>query len=220
MMNSVGMFERSRSRLSATLRQLLRSSFIFLSITIGVPVESRAQDALTLDRPSDTPLELPEFDEGHASNSSPITHRIPLPPQRAEGIGDGQRFFVSGFQFRGNREISQTELAQIAAPYTQRKINFADLQALRDEITLFYVNRGFVTSGATIPDQTLLDGIVELEIIEGTLAEIEIESDGRYRGGVLRRRLLEQLDQTVHIGNLEEKIRMLQADPHIARASD
>jgi hemolysin activation/secretion protein len=79
------------------------------------------------------------------------------------------------------------------------------------------VNAGYVTSGALIPDQNPEDGVVEIRIVEGTLAEIEVEDPGWLRAGYVRSRLARAADQPLDVLALEERIQLLQQDPHIAK---
>jgi hemolysin activation/secretion protein len=89
---------------------------------------------------------------------------------------------VNEVRFRGNTALSNGELQAIAQPYTGRELSWSDLDALRDAITLAYVNQGYVTSGAVIEEQSLADHVLEVQIVEGVLAEIRIENEGRFRG--------------------------------------
>jgi hemolysin activation/secretion protein len=49
-----------------------------------------------------------------------------------------------------------------------------DLEALRLALTHLYVEHGYITSGAIIPDQTVTDGVITLDLIEGRLHDIEV----------------------------------------------
>jgi hypothetical protein len=59
--------------------------------------------------------------------------------------------FVEGFTFEGNTVFSDEELNSVASPYLNREITFEELQQLRQELTLYYVERGYVNSGVVIP---------------------------------------------------------------------
>jgi hypothetical protein len=42
-----------------------------------------------------------------------------------------------------------------------------DLESLRLALTYYYVNHGYVTSGAVVPEQDVADGVLTMQIIEG-----------------------------------------------------
>ncbi|MGB3206629.1 MAG: POTRA domain-containing protein, partial [Crinalium sp.] len=66
---------------------------------------------------------------------------------------------VKRFEFTGNTAISSQELATVTAPYTNRPISFAELLQARSTVTQLYIDKGYVTSGALIPLQTLTEGV-------------------------------------------------------------
>jgi hemolysin activation/secretion protein len=74
-----------------------------------------------------------------------------------------------------------------------------------------------VTSGAVIPDQSPEDGVVEVRIVEGTLETIEVEDPGWLRPGYVRSRLARGAGTPLNVIDLEERIQLLQQDPHIER---
>jgi hemolysin activation/secretion protein len=79
------------------------------------------------------------------------------------------------------------------------------------------VNRGYVTSGATIPSQTVDNGVVEMRIIEGRLEDVIIETDGRFDPGYFRRRILRGEQGPLNIVDLEKRLQRLQQDPRVVR---
>ena len=91
--------------------------------------------------------------------------------------------------FEGNTAFSDEELAEIAAPYTNRSITFEELQEVRQKLTLHYVEKGYITSGVVIPDQPVENGTIILSIIEGNLSKIVAKSTGRLRPGYITSRL-------------------------------
>jgi hemolysin activation/secretion protein len=61
-----------------------------------------------------------------------------------------------------------------------------DLEALRLALTHLYVEHGYITSGAIIPDQTVTDGVITLDLIEGRLHDIEVAGQRWFRSGYFR----------------------------------
>jgi hemolysin activation/secretion protein len=92
---------------------------------------------------------------------------LPAPPAKAEP-GEGvaaPKIFVKEVRLTGNSAFTPDELAEVTAPYTNRDLTAEDLESLRLALTMYYVNRGYVTSGALIPEQTVADGILDLQIV-------------------------------------------------------
>src|SRR5207248_11591498 len=111
----------------------------------------------------------------------PVIELPPLAPPESGRVPFVPRVAVRKFRITGNTVVSDAELEKIAAPFENRPITSTDLEELRRQLTLYYVNRGYVNSGAVIPDQTIKDGVVELRIIEGRLTGIDVEGTKHFR---------------------------------------
>ncbi|MGH7186791.1 MAG: POTRA domain-containing protein, partial [Pseudomonadota bacterium] len=138
----------------------------------------------------------------------------PPPPERR---GPPVQVFVTGFEIVGSTVFAPQELAKVAEPYVNRTLTSEDLEAVRQALTLYYVNRGYVTSGAVIPDQTVTDGIITIQIIEGKLTKIEVEGNYWFRARYFRSRLELAARPPVNVRTLQERLQLIQADPRIER---
>jgi hemolysin activation/secretion protein len=168
-------------------------------------------------RPGDERPELPGF-EAPLPGPELILPPIPEPRPSEQGrLGAQPILFVRAYRFEGNTAFTDQELEQVAAPWTQRQITSTDLQALRDALTLHYFRAGYVTSGALVPDQSPDDGVVEVRIIEGTLETIEVGDPGWLRPSYVRTRLARAAGTPLDVIALEERIQLLQQDPHIRK---
>lgn len=195
---------------------------------------ARAQD----NRPSDDTLELPAY-EPAPDGSAPLRiepfpevppfepqRRPPgsvLPPLRDRGH-DGEalphpstRLSLREIKIVGNTAIDESVLSEITRAYLDRPLSFSDLQDLRDELTLAYVSRGYVTSGAVLPEQESQDGSLTIEIIEGRLDAIQIETDGRLNEGYVRRQIERGVARPLDVNVLEKALQILQQDERIRR---
>ena len=56
-------------------------------------------------------------------------------------------------------------------------------------VDFVYVERGYLNSGAVIPDQRVEDGVVRIQIIEGRLSEVEVTGDTHLSAGYVQDRL-------------------------------
>lgn len=65
----------------------------------------------------------------------------------------------------------------MTAPFKNRTLLTEDLEGLRLALTLRYINKGYLTSGAIIPDQDVRSGVITVPIIEGKLTRIDIEGN-------------------------------------------
>ncbi|ULA69797.1 MAG: ShlB/FhaC/HecB family hemolysin secretion/activation protein [Nitrospira sp.] len=129
------------------------------------------------------------------------------------------RVFVHDIHVTGSTVFSDAELAEVTAPYRNRDLTTEDLEKVRLALTLLYVNKGYLTSGAVIPDQDVTFGTIVIQIVEGTLARIDVEGNEWFRSSYLRDRVARGLSTPLSIHPLQERIQLLQQDPRIERVN-
>src|SRR6185295_13625081 len=114
----------------------------------------------------------------------------PLPPLPGErpGTAPGLHIFVKEIRLTGNTVFSTEDLQSVIAPYLNKELTTEDLEGLRLRLTLYYVNRGYITSGAILPDQSIKDGIVTYRILAGSLVKVDVEGTRWFRSSYLEKR--------------------------------
>src|SRR5205809_4495319 len=127
------------------------------------------------------------------------------------------RVFVREIKVVGSTVFSADELAKLTAPYVNRELTSEDLEALRMAVTLHYINNGYVTSGAVVPDQSMKDGVLTIQIVEGKLSRIDVEGNRWFVPGYIRKRIALGADPPLNINSLQERRELLQADPRFER---
>lgn len=141
----------------------------------------------------------------------------PIPPKESFSIPG--KIFVKDFRFEGNTAFSDAELKRLLKPYTQRRITFVELLQARSVITQYYVDQGYVTTGAFIPEQTIQDGVVLIKILEGSISEIQVTVKGKLNPNYVRSRLAIASGKPLNINRLLDALRVLQINPLIQRIS-
>jgi hemolysin activation/secretion protein len=141
--------------------------------------------------------------------------REPLAP--ATTAPDGPRFLLRGVRLAGSTVLDQAAIDQAAAPFLGRPVGIAELEELRRRITLLYVERGYVNSGALIPDQTVADGILVLQAVEGRLTAIELTGQSSYRASYIEDRLRRGIGVPFNVNDLARQQQILLQDPFLRR---
>lgn len=148
----------------------------------------------------------------------PPSLEVPSQPQIQPGQPlEGPRILVNEIRLVGNTAFTNQELATVTAKYLNRPLTMEDLESLRLELTLYYVNRGYVTSGAIIPDQVSNEPAITIQIIEGKLAEINLEGNSWFRSSYYRSRFNLGAGPPVNADRLREQVQLLQSNPRIER---
>ena len=139
------------------------------------------------------PLQLPPA-QPPAPLPQPILPPLPSEPPAGAPQLPQVRVFVRVLRITGSTVFSEEDLAQVTAPYVNQELTTEDLEALRLALTRLYINAGYINSGAVIPDQTVQDGVITMQIIEGELSAIEITGNRWFRTNYLRQRLTLDLE--------------------------
>ncbi|MGB9678067.1 MAG: ShlB/FhaC/HecB family hemolysin secretion/activation protein, partial [Candidatus Ratteibacteria bacterium] len=95
-------------------------------------------------------------------------------------IKNGKTLLVKKINVIGNKKVSNEEIEKITKEYEGKEITISDLKIIADKITEIYWNKGYVTSFAYIPAQKVVDGVVEIKIIEGKLGKIKVQGNKYY----------------------------------------
>ena len=127
------------------------------------------------------------------------------------------RVFVREVRITGNTVFSDEILKEVTAPYENRELTDTDLESLRLALTIFYIHNGYINSGAIIPDQTIVDGMITIDIIEGRLTNIEVEGNKWFRDRYIQSRIRLSGGPPLNILTLQERLQILQQDERIQK---
>lgn len=166
-----------------------------------------------LEPSEEEPLELKEEPLPFAPPTKVLP---PVPEAKPDKLAAG-RIFVKDIKITGSTVFPSEELAAVAAPYVNRELAAEDLDALRRALTVYYVERGYINSGAVIPEQDVVDGVMTINIVEGELTAIEIEGHKQFRAGYIEDRIRLSAGPPLNIQVLQERLQLLQQDHRVER---
>ncbi len=185
-------------------------------LLLGLTSVTQAQSPQPFDEPRDRRPALPDF-QPPPSEESRILPEIPLPDVPGTGtLSAGLDLQVNGFRISGNTVFSDDELLSLISGHAGRVLSYSDLENLRDKLTYAYIDAGYVSSGAMIPDQDIEDGIVEFRIVEGRLSEVRVSAK-HFRESYFKQRLQRITGRVVNVRELDEQLQLLQDDPRIRK---
>jgi hemolysin activation/secretion protein len=157
---------------------------------------------------------LPAPDYARPAPDAPLNPAQSPPPDEF-ALSTLEQVTVRRFELTGNTVFSAAELAVVTMPYTQRTLTAEELQEVRRQLTLYYVERGYLNSGAVIPDQAVTDGVVHVRIIEGRLTQVDITGNPRLRAAYFQDRLRPEADEPLNVRRLQDRLQRLQQNPLI-----
>ncbi len=148
-----------------------------------------------------------------------------LPPVRLQPLEDQQKLplpsvCIQQIKLDGNT-IFNKELKALVKLYKDKgcSVTSEDLENLRLEMTKLYIDNGYISSGAIIPDQTVQanDAVITFKIIEGGIPKVVMKDKGFFQEDYIKERLLLGVKTPFRINTLQERLFFLQQDNRIVR---
>ena len=154
------------------------------------------------------PLPQPSPEPPQVPPTVPPQPPSPVPPTLPNAAIEVQKI-----QVVGSTILSQDEINALVKPLEGRSATLEQLKQIADKITEIYLNRGYITSRAVLPPQTITAGVVQIQVIEGKLTRIEIEGTKRLDPSYIRSRLRLGARMPLSTASLEDQLRLLRVDP-------
>ena len=178
--------------------------------TAATPVSPREEDQ-RLPETYSAP-EIPSYQE-------PEKPEFELPvvpePEITAPLSKSPRILIRAYRFTGNTVFTDQQLSEITDPFTNRYLSIEKLQAIRQRLTLKYVHAGYVNSGALLPDQSVEDGIIRYEIVEGRLDNIQVNGLTRLNKRYVLGRLERFVKAPLNTNTLQNGLLLFQQNPLI-----
>jgi hemolysin activation/secretion protein len=174
---------------------------IFIAQQHGEIAQQSIPEQQPLPQPDLTQPQLPESEQILPSESPrelPETESIkePIPIVKIEVIG--------------STIFGAEELDPIIKPLEGRSVSREELENAAQQITQLYLDEGYLNSRARLGQ--VRDGIAQIQVSEGSLAEIEIQGTKRLENYV-RSRLKLATEKPLNVIKLEDRLRLLKANP-------
>jgi hemolysin activation/secretion protein len=218
---------------------------IFVAGFSAAVMSSRAEDALpgqvSTGRPSSQPVSTTTGDQPGdvtLTPENPVPNN-PLPPIPKLELNMPQQYapvlpplnpaessplyepqiYVKAYEFTGNHVYDSATLAKLLDKYTGRKVTSEELEAARQILTLYYVNHGYINSGAILPDQDPKDGMIHFQIVEGKLSSIAITGNHWFQTWWLRNEMRQAAGEPLNFNSLKEGMQVLRENPTISQVN-
>ncbi|NET54906.1 MAG: ShlB/FhaC/HecB family hemolysin secretion/activation protein [Symploca sp. SIO2E6] len=150
---------------------------------------------------------------------TPPPDEEPLFPQPEEStppeLPDSTSFPIERINVEGSTVFTPADFAPLIEPLTGQNVTLNQLRGVADAITQLYLEQGYINSRALLKEQTITDGVATIEVIEGTITEIEITGQQRFRTNYFTSRLNRGIHTPLNVNQLEDQLRLLQINPLI-----
>lgn len=125
---------------------------------------------------------------------APLTPPAPSPSgtgltiERADGakLPPSAPFLVQTIQITGNTLFDTATLHALVADAQGQSLTLTKLGELAARITSYYQNKGYPLARAIIPAQTIVAGVVRIEVIEASYGKINLDNSSRVKDALLQ----------------------------------
>lgn len=123
---------------------------------------------------------------------------------------------IQEVQVVGSTVFDSGTLLSVINPPIGETIYIEDVLEMVDAITTLYVDAGYITSGAVLPDQDVSDGRIILNVVEGELAGINVVSLGRLKTSFLESKIRSNTAGPLNLKDLQKAISKLEREPTVS----
>lgn len=128
-------------------------------------------------------------------------------------IPEEEKIFIRKIEVEGVSFIPSEAVTAITVLYEGKKLSLREMQKICDLITDEYRKKGFVTSRAYLPPQTIKEGILKIMVIEGKLGEVEIEGNRYFKTSLLLSKLTLEAGDPFEYSDVQDSLRRMNEHP-------
>jgi hemolysin activation/secretion protein len=104
---------------------------------------------------------------------------------RPEVQGDTRPLFVlKSVSIEGATVVPDSALTELYQPYLGTKVSQADMLAIANAVSELYRSEGYQLTRAIVPPQDIKAGHLRIQVIEGSIADLDITGEGADAFGV------------------------------------
>ena len=157
--------------------------------------------------------QLQQQQEQLAPSKVPTGSELQISPALVENLtpADGNCYALNALKVEGATLLDEWEVEVLEVPFLDKCITPELVKGVIAKATDFYLQRGFVTTRAYLPNQNLKQGVLRIVIAEGNVGEVKIK--GNAKGVNLVKALPIDKQEPLHIRDLEQAVDQLNAVP-------
>jgi hemolysin activation/secretion protein len=160
---------------------------ILVACTLLSLATTTAVHAQQANQPGFDPRQTEKYFDDRQSGPDRPVRPPPRTPSiaRPDATADSKPLFaLNTVSVSGASALPPDQLAASYRPYLGKMVSQRDLAAIAQAISDGYRAAGFHLSRAIIPPQDIADGRVRIQVIEGSITEVDLRGDGAEQFGV------------------------------------
>jgi hemolysin activation/secretion protein len=123
------------------------------------------------------------------------TEPIPDPKEELLTV---EKIDVKQIAIVGNTVLTEKHLSMITRPFIGRTLTLPQLHEIPGAITKAYIKEGFLLTKAYLPQQTVIEGLITVYVLNGTIGEIVVKGHQRHSERFIKKPLEKAVRAEVH----------------------
>ena len=114
--------------------------------------------------------------------------------------------YVNSIEVSPSEILSQDEINGVIGQYVGKNVFMSDIQEAINGINKLYAEKGYVTARAYLPEQTVSNGNIKIELIESKIGNVTVKNNRYTTSNYILNRMPEKSGQLFDIVGLENDV--------------
>ena len=154
-----------------------------------------------------------EYDQQrYGTGGSPVTNSVDnsyaVPEAFRASVDEfgSKGVYVNSIEVSPSEILSPEEINSVIGQYVGRNVFMSDIQEAINALNRKYAEKGFVTARAYLPEQTVSNGNIKIELIESRIGNVTVRNNRFTTSKYITDRMPEKSGQLFDIVNLEKDV--------------
>lgn len=163
---------------------IITSLSIFLLVSFFLSSNSIAQPPPRVPSGDDTGAQASRFQMETELEKKTFEKKKPKAPEieiekeeKKPPVEEGISFVLKSVKITGSTLFKEGFFAPIYEQYLGNKVSWQEIETITDKIEAEYKKKGYLTTNAYTPEQDVMEGSIEIRILEGTVGEVKVEGN-------------------------------------------
>ena len=114
--------------------------------------------------------------------------------------------YVNSIEVSPSEILTRDEINGVIGQYVGRNVFMSDIQAAVNALNNLYAERGYVTARAYLPEQTVSNGNIRIELIESKIGEVTVVNNKYTTDNYILKRMPQKSGELFDIVDLEKDV--------------
>lgn len=114
--------------------------------------------------------------------------------------------YVNSIEVSPSEVLTKEEINEIIGQYVGRNVFMSDIQNAINALNNLYAEKGFVTARAYLPEQTVSEGNIKIELIESKIGNVTVVNNKYTTDGYILKRMPQKSGEVFDIVDLEKDV--------------